>query len=71
MARFVETIEPADVRAEFADAIDGKGAFSRFRRTLNQYPELKEVWHTYRQKCRAASVRYWLAREGYRVDVTE
>jgi hypothetical protein len=43
------------------DAIDGRGAFSRFRRVLDEHPETLPGWYAVRAERRAGRARAWLA----------
>jgi hypothetical protein len=47
------------------DAIDGRGAFSRFRRILARHDDLRARWYAYSAETRAGRARDWLAAEGY------
>jgi hypothetical protein len=71
MSRFTSTIEPESVRQKFEEAIDGKGAFSRFRKCLDKFPSIREPWFEYKKKCRARQISGWLAAEGYRLVIEE
>lgn len=44
MVRFAETTGDAVARIRLADALDGRGAFSRVRRVLADYPAERERW---------------------------
>jgi hypothetical protein len=47
------------------DAITGRGAFSRFRRTLEDHPEHIRRWLDFRDDRRTGRARSWLAHAGY------
>ena len=64
MERFAETVG-GPVGDRLAEAIDGRGAFSRFRRELDRHPDLIPRWLAYRSERRAGRARSWLAAEGY------
>jgi hypothetical protein len=65
MADFAEGISDATAGRRLARAIQGRGAFRRFKDELyEEYPELVSVWHSFRDarsKCRAVE---WLLDEG-------
>ena len=66
MDRFIDDEVPAVIAASFRDAIEGKGAFSRFRAQLDNRPELLDSWRLYSEERRLGRARQWLADEGYR-----
>jgi hypothetical protein len=47
------------------DAIDGRGAFSRFRRVLDRRPEYDSAWLAFTDERRLGRARSWLADAGY------
>ncbi|MHA7298779.1 UPF0158 family protein [Pseudarthrobacter sp. MDT3-1] len=59
----------ADVRDERAKdllwrAIDGKGAFRRFRNTLAEFPELQTLWFSFHNRAMRRRAIEWLAESG-------
>ncbi len=65
MRDFAAAVEDDAVRERLLDAIDGRGAFSRFRRVLDRYDDLRARWHAYSAETRVGRAREWLAAEGY------
>lgn len=65
MRDFATDVEADTIRAQLLDAIDGRGAFSRFRRVLARHDALQARWHTFSAETRAGRARDWLAAEGY------
>jgi hypothetical protein len=65
MADFIATLDDRSVAERLADAIDGRGAFSRFRRELDRHPELISRWRAFSDECKVGRARSWLAAEGY------
>jgi hypothetical protein len=65
MADFIATLDDSDVAGRLTDAIDGRGAFSRFRRQLDRHPELIGRWQAFSAECRIGRARSWLAAAGY------
>ena len=62
MASFTETISGEQARQRLARAIQGKGAFRRFKNELqDRYPDLLPAWYAFRDaRARHRAVR-WLA----------
>lgn len=54
MLDFAETVADAPASDLLMRALEGRGAFRRFRDTLHEFPTLQEHWHTY---ARAAGER--------------
>jgi hypothetical protein len=65
MHDFATDIEANAIRAQLLDAINGRGAFSRFRRILARHDALRASWYAYSAETRAGRARDWLAAEGY------
>ena len=60
---FVNTLPESEIQRELADAIQGKGAFSRFKQTIRLYG-IEQQWYTYREKTfREVAVRWCLEHE--------
>jgi Uncharacterised protein family (UPF0158) len=64
MERFVLAIDEEDVRRELQRAIEGKGAFDRFRRALSGYPDLRARWEQGKRDALLAEAVAWLATLG-------
>jgi Uncharacterised protein family (UPF0158) len=60
----VEQNDPA-LAELLLDAIDGRGAFSRFRRVLDRHPEQISAWRAFSDDRRVGRARSWLADAGY------
>jgi hypothetical protein len=65
MRTFVDD-EVADplARVRLSDAITGRGAFRRFGRVLQDYPDLRTEWFAFRDRGAHARARQWLMDEG-------
>jgi len=50
MSRFAESVDEEDIRGKLCLALDGKGAFGRFRSVVRCYPDLDAKWHAMRQE---------------------
>jgi Uncharacterised protein family (UPF0158) len=67
MRDFAMTVDDEGLRERLLDAIDGKGAFARFQRVLNERENISRAWYSYAAECRVGRAREWLATEGYDV----
>jgi hypothetical protein len=65
MSDFVQELPDVSLRAQFEDAITGRGAFSRFRRLLDRHEELLHQWRIFESERGAGRARAWLADAGY------
>ncbi len=65
MAAFTDLVQDDALRTELADAIEGRGAFSRFRRVLDRHEPLRQAWFSFRDARAQKRMRDWLAIEGY------
>jgi hypothetical protein len=65
MERFVAGIEDNEIAAHLARALDGPGAFRRFRNQLTRWPDLHDSWNAYSAERRRGRARAWLATAGY------
>lgn len=63
MERFVATVTDEALRERLIIAIDGKGAFRRFKDVLLNYPAERERWFTYRGELLHWQMQQWLERE--------
>ncbi len=66
MADFAASVDEADVREQFTIALDGRGAFGRFRQLVQRYPDLNDRWQRLRREWLLGEAREWLA--GLEVD---
>lgn len=63
MDEFVETVED-DRLLELLDvALDGKGAFRRFRDVLDRYPAERDRWYAFKDERLKTRIRDWLTEE--------
>lgn len=61
MAHFAEGVEEDDIRDLLTTALQGKGAFSRFRDAVCRYPDLRDAWDALQQKEMETAATEWLA----------
>jgi len=58
--RFIETVEDASLGKELSSALDGKGAFKRFKDVLLAHPKERKRWHGYNAKAMKRAIIEWL-----------
>ncbi len=63
MERFVAGVTDEALRERLVIAIDGKGAFRRFKDVLLNYPTERERWFTYRGELLHWAMHKWLEKE--------
>lgn len=65
MRLFLQEITEPDLRERIEQTLQGRGAFRRFRNTVEQYPNLEDRWLGHRDDRRRERAREWLADCGY------
>ncbi|MGH7271349.1 MAG: UPF0158 family protein, partial [Polyangiaceae bacterium] len=60
MERFIPMAEDAELRDKLAQAIDGKGAFRRFKDVLMSFAEERERWFSFRSERLRTFMEAWL-----------
>ena len=65
MERFTAGIEDPEAAAQLGRALDGRGAFGRFKRRLTRWPELEDQWYAYSEERQRGRARAWLVDQGY------
>jgi hypothetical protein len=60
MERFIPMVEEGDLRAKLTIAIDGKGAFRRFKDVLMAFGPDREKWFTFRSERLRTFMEAWL-----------
>jgi hypothetical protein len=71
MERFIATVEDAELRQKLVAAIDGKGAFRRFKDVLMSYPIDRERWFTFRSERLKIAIESWLEAHGLKAQPRE
>lgn len=66
MEEFIAGVDDPRRAEALAIAIEGRGAFRRFRDALHRWPELVGEWHRFSDDRRIGRAREWLADAGYR-----
>ncbi|MBW2463328.1 MAG: hypothetical protein JRH11_16885 [Deltaproteobacteria bacterium] len=64
MERFIDSVDESVLRTELVRAIDGKGAFRRFKDVLMSFPVDRERWFTFRSDRLRACMEAWLTAHG-------
>jgi hypothetical protein len=65
MELFVAGVTEPDLADRMARALEGRGAFRRFRDELKRWPDLEDRWFVYSAERRRGRARAWLAAEGF------
>ena len=65
MELFVAGVAEPDLAERMARALEGRGAFRRFRDELTRWPDLQDRWFVYSAERRRGRARAWLAAEGF------
>jgi hypothetical protein len=65
MELFVAGVAEPDLADRMARALEGRGAFRRFRDELTRWPDLQDRWYVYSAERRRGRARAWLAAEGF------
>jgi hypothetical protein len=60
MVAFTETVSDRRLQEKLTIALDGRGAFGRFKRVLGDYPEERERWFDTKLAALSEIIREWL-----------
>jgi hypothetical protein len=60
MLEFLETVEEPVLKEELAHALDGKGAFRRFKDILRYNPKERKNWHGHNARAMKKVITEWL-----------
>ena len=60
MVEFAEKVEDELLREKLSIALDGKGAFRRFKNVIADYPDYREKWFKFRDERINKKVTEWL-----------
>lgn len=71
MQRFIATVDDEHLCELLEVAIDGKGAFRRFKDVLSDYPEERQRWFEFSEERKRRRAREWLQEMGFRVEEGE
>jgi len=64
VSEFVETVEYEPIKVRLEAAINGKGAFRRFKDILLTLPDERRRWFEFRDRRMRARVREWIEENG-------
>jgi len=64
MERYIATVEDSEFRQKLLGAIDGKGAFRRFKDVLMHFPVDRERWFAFRSERLRVAMEAWLDAHG-------
>jgi hypothetical protein len=64
MAEFADSVEDKFLKEKFRSALDGKGAFRKFKDALIDYPKERKRWHGHNAKAMKNEITEWLASMG-------
>jgi hypothetical protein len=67
MVLFVDTIDDDDRVDRLGIALQGRGAFRRFKDVLARWPDELDRWYEFSNDRQRGRARTWLADAGYRV----
>lgn len=65
MEAFIVRLDDATIADLLGVAIQGRGAFRRFKDTLGRWPEQLEAWYAFSEERQLGRARAWLADQGY------
>jgi hypothetical protein len=65
LQRFIATVDDDGLASRLTRAIEGRGAFGRFRSVLERDPAEYTRWHRFDADARLGHARRWLAGHGY------
>jgi hypothetical protein len=65
MQDFIATVDDPSIAERLTIAIDGKGAFRRFRDLLQRWENIEDDWYRFADERRRGRARAWLAAAGY------
>ena len=65
MQLFIDAVDDPDRADRLGIAIEGRGAFRRFRDVLARWPELLDRWYAFSEDRQRGRARAWLAAQGY------
>ncbi len=61
MVEFAESVNDPSLRGKLEVALDGRGAFRRFKNVLSDYPAERERWFAFHGKFLREAMEEWLA----------
>jgi hypothetical protein len=68
MSDFVSTVQEPELKKMLLSALDGKGAFRRFKDSLLNYPQERKRWHGFNARSMQHLISGWLKSVGVDAD---
>ena len=68
MVQFAEGVADERIQRELSIALDGRGAFRRFKNVLRDYPEVEKEWFKFKAERDKEEVRRWLESIGIELE---
>ncbi|MEW6374614.1 MAG: UPF0158 family protein [Thermodesulfobacteriota bacterium] len=68
MVQFAEGVTDLRIQRELSIALDGKGAFRRFKNVLRGYPEVEKEWFKFKAERDKEEVKGWLESIGIEIE---
>jgi len=60
MSEFIDIVTDPDLKEKLSAALDGKGAFRKFKDALTNHPKERKRWHGYNAKVMKREIIEWL-----------
>jgi hypothetical protein len=60
MEQFTQTVENTPLKELLTNALNGKGAFRKFKDALIDYPKERKRWHSYNAKKMKGEIIEWI-----------
>ncbi len=64
MVKFTEGLEDESLKELLLEALDGRGAFRRFRDVLERYSDILDEWYKYKDEAVQNRITEWLNENG-------
>lgn len=68
MVAFIEGIKEEALKEKLEIALDGKGAFRRFKDVLLGYPQKREEWFKFKEERTKKRIERWLEENGIEIE---
>jgi hypothetical protein len=60
MEEFIKIVEDSELRERLQHALNGRGAFRKFKDALIDYPKERKKWHSFNAKAMKREITEWL-----------
>lgn len=64
MKEFAEGVEDRELHSALLIVLEGKGAFSKFKKILESYPQQRKQWHKFNARRSREEILSWLSSQG-------